>query len=91
MKDDKLNQFRKWKDMLLSSLYKWNSAVLKYRNFFNVARFFVHKVRRELEASDGNVESVVKRRKHKLRSDTVRTSQFVQQVQDIIDDDPQSP
>ena len=55
--------------------------------FLNVARSFVHKIHRELEASNGNVESVVKRRKHKPRSDTVRTPQFVQQVQDIIDED----
>ena len=39
--------------------------------FFNVTRSFVHKVRRELEAFDGNVESVAKPRKHKPRSDTV--------------------
>ena len=60
---------------------------LEISQFFNVTRSFVHKVRRELEASDGNVESVAKRRKHKPRSDTVRTPQFVQQVQDIIDED----
>ena len=52
----------------------------------NFARSFVHKVHRELEISDDNVESVVKRKKHKARSDTVRTSQFVQQVQDIDED-----
>ena len=43
---------------------------LEISQFFNVARSFVHKVRRELEASDGNVESVAKHRKHKPRSDT---------------------
>ena len=48
-------------------------------------------VRRELEASDGNVESVVKRRKHKPRSGTVRTPHFVQRVQDIIDEGPSKP
>ena len=60
----------------------WNIAAFECR------RSFVHKVRRDLEASDSNVESVAKRRKHKRRSDTVRTPQFVQQVQDIIDEDP---
>jgi len=54
--------------------------------FLNFARSFVHKVRRELEISDDNVESVAKRKKHKARSDTVRISQFVQQVQDIDED-----
>ena len=34
------------------------------------------------------MESVAERRKHKPRSDTVRTPQFVHQVQDIIDQDP---
>ena len=60
---------------------------LDISQFFNVAPSFFHKVRRELEASDGNVESVARRRKHKPRSDTVRTPQFVQQVQDIIGED----
>jgi len=54
----------------------------------NLAQSFVHKVRQELEVSDDNVESVAKRKKHKARSDIVRTSQFVQQVQGIIDEDP---
>ena len=36
---------------------------LEISQFMNVVRSFVHKVRRELEASDGNVESVAKRRK----------------------------
>ena len=40
---------------------------LEKSQFLNVARSFV---RRELEASDGNVESVAKRRKHKPRSDS---------------------
>ena len=33
------------------------------------------------------MESVAKRRKHTPNSDTVRTPQFVQQVQNIIDED----
>ena len=61
---------------------------LEISQYFNVARSFVHKVRRELEASDGNVESVAKRRKHEPRSDTVRTLQFVQKIREIIDEDP---
>ena len=54
--------------------------ILKYRNFLNVVR--------ELEAFDGNVESVAMRRKYKPRSVTVRELQFVQQVQDIIAEYP---
>ena len=61
---------------------------LKISQAFNVTRSFVHKVRRELKASDGNVESVAERRKRKSRSNTVRTLQFVQQVRNIIDEDP---
>ena len=60
---------------------------LDISQFLNVTRSFVHKVR-ELEAPDGNVESVTRRRKHKLRLDTVRTPQSVQQVEDIINEDP---
>ena len=53
---------------------------LEISQFFNVARSFVHRVRRELEASDSNVECIAKGGKHKLRSNTVRTPQFVEQV-----------
>ena len=35
-----------------------------------VARSFVHKVRRELKASDGNVENIDKRKKHEARFQT---------------------
>ena len=61
-----------------------NHSDLEISEFLNLARSFVHKVRRELEVSNGNVQSVAKRKTHKARSDTVRTSQFVQQVQGII-------
>ena len=60
---------------------------LEISQFFSVVQSFVDKVRRDLEASDGNVESVAKCRKHKPRSDTVRALQFVQKVQYIIDED----
>ncbi|KYN01851.1 hypothetical protein ALC62_07323 [Cyphomyrmex costatus] len=63
-----------------------NHSDLEIFQFLKIARSFVHKVCRELEASDDNVESVAK--KHEARSDRVRTSRFVQQVQGIIDDDP---
>ena len=46
---------------------------LEISKIFNVTRSFVYKVSRELEAFDGNAESVTKRRKHKPRSDTIRT------------------
>ena len=61
---------------------------LEISQIFNVARLFVQKVRRKLEASDGNVESVAKRDKNKPCSGIVRAPQFVQQVQGIIDEDP---
>ena len=60
---------------------------MKYRNFLMLPDRLFTKVHRELEASDGKAESVAKRRKHKPLSEIVRTSQFVQQVQDIIDED----
>ncbi|KYQ51498.1 hypothetical protein ALC60_09371 [Trachymyrmex zeteki] len=65
-----------------------NHSDLEISQFLKVARSFVHKVRRELEASDDNVKSIAKRKKYEARSDRVRTSQFVQQVQGIIDKDP---
>lgn len=57
--------------------------------FLKVARSFVNKVRKELEASGGDVLSVAKRKKHSQRSDIIRTQQFVQQVQEIIDTNPE--
>ena len=59
---------------------------LEISQFFNVTRSFVPKVLRELEASDGNVESIA--RKHKCLSHTARKLEFMRLVQDIIDEDP---
>ena len=61
---------------------------LEISQFLTVARSFFHKVRRDLESSDGIAGSFAKCRKHKLRSYTVRTLQFGQQVQDTNDRDP---
>ena len=56
--------------------------------FLNVARSFVHKVRKELEASNGDFSSVSERKKHSRRSDAVRSSDFVEEIQNVIDADP---
>ena len=56
--------------------------------FLNVARSFVHKVPRELETSDGDVERFAKRRTRKPRPDAVKAQTIMQQVQDIIDEEP---
>ena len=56
--------------------------------FLEVARSFVHKVRKELEASSGDMSPVAKRKKASQRSDSIRTPQFVQRVQNIIDANP---
>ena len=61
---------------------------LEISNFLNVARSFVYKVRMELEINDGNVSPVAKRKKHFQRSDAIRTPEFIQNVQKIIDEDP---
>ena len=61
---------------------------LKISNFLHVARSFVHKVRLELEGCDGNVSPVAKRKKHSQCSDTVRTPEFIRNVQNIIDENP---
>lgn len=65
-----------------------NHSDSEIANFFKVARSFVFKVRNELKASGGDVLSVAKRKKHSKRSDVVRTAEFIQQVQDIIINDP---
>jgi len=86
MEDNKLTQEMK-RHAVIVAIHA-NHSDLKISRFLKVARFFVNKVRRELEVSDGNVESVAKRKKHETRSDKIRTSQFVQKVQGIIDEDP---
>ena len=88
MEDNKL--IHEMKRYTVIAIYA-NHSALEISIFFNLARSFVHKVRQELEVSDDNVESVAKRKKHKARSDTVRISQFVQQVQGILMKTLQSP
>ena len=72
MEDNKLTQEMKRRAVIVAIDAKHSD--LEISQFFNVAQSFVHKVRRELEASDGNVESVAERRKHKHRSDTCTAS-----------------
>ena len=69
MDDNKLTQEMK-RHIVIVAMHAKHSH-LEISKFFNVARSFVHDVRRELEAFDGNVESVDKRRKHKPRLETV--------------------
>ena len=85
MVDNKLTQELKRHAVIVAIHAKHSD--LEILQFLNVARSFLHKVRRGLEESDGDVESVGKHRKHKPSADTARTLQFVQQVQDIIDED----
>ena len=61
---------------------------LEISNFLNCARSFVHKVRSELETSNGDIESAAKRKKHEERSDIIKTPEFVKQAQNIIEKDP---
>ncbi|XP_014484223.1 PREDICTED: uncharacterized protein LOC106749367 [Dinoponera quadriceps] len=86
MEDNKLTQEMKRHAVII--IIHANHSDLEISRFLKVARSFVNKVRRELEASDGNVASVAKCKKHEARSDKFRTSQFVQKVQGIIDEDP---
>ena len=85
MKDNKLTQEIKRHAVIVAITAKHSD--LEILQVLNVAWSLVFKDSPELGIC-GNMESVVKRRKHKPRSDTVRTPQFVQQVQDIIDEDP---
>lgn len=46
--------------------------------------FYCHKVQKELETSKWNVSPVAKCKVHSQHSDSIRTQQFIQQVQNII-------
>ena len=61
MEDNKLTQEMK-RHAVIVAIHAKNSN-FEISQFFNVARSFVHEVRRELEASDSNVGRVAKRRK----------------------------
>ena len=65
-----------------------NHSDSEIASFLKVARSFVFKVRNEVEASDGDLSLVAKRKKHSKRSDIKRTEEFVQNVMDIIKEDP---
>ena len=88
MEENKLTQEMKRQAVIVA--IHAETAILKHQ-FFNVACSFVHKVCWELEASDGNMESVAKRTKHKPHSDIVRALKFVQQVQNIMMKTLQTP
>jgi hypothetical protein len=64
---------------------------MEIARFLKVARSIVNKMRVELEASKWNVSPVAKRKKHAGRLDRKRTPQFIQQVQNMIDDSPERP
>ena len=61
--EDKLTQEMK-KHAVIVAIHAIHSDH-EISQFFNVVRSFIHKVRRELEAFDGNVEHFSKRRKRK--------------------------
>ena len=62
---------------------------LQIAQFLKVARSFVFKVLKELKDKNGQISPVAKRKKHQQRSDSIRTPEFVQRVQNIIDESPQ--
>jgi len=86
MEDYKVTQEMKRHAVIVAICAKHTD--LEISNFLNCARSFVHKVRRELGASAGDVETVAKRKRHEERSDTTRNTQFVQQVQEVVDESP---
>ena len=88
MEDNKLTQEMKRHAVIVAVHAKHSN--LEISQFFNVTRSFVHKVRRELEASDGNVGSVVKRRKHKPRSDSVRKNNLYSKSRTLLMESLQS-
>lgn len=65
-----------------------NRSDSEIASFLKVTRSFVLKVRNELEASGEDASPVPKQKKHSKQSDNIRTAELVQQVQDIINQDP---
>lgn len=61
---------------------------LEIANFLKVSRQFVYKVRNELVGASGDVNLVSTRKSHSPRSGAIRSPEFVEEVQKIIDDDP---
>ena len=86
MADTQLTQEMKRHAVIVA--LKAEHSDLEISRFLKVARSFVYKVRKELEAKNGNVSPVSKCKKHSKRSDITRTLEFIQQVQQTIDDNP---
>ena len=86
MEDYKVTQEMKRHVVIIAICAKHTD--LEISNFLNCARSFVHKVRRELEASASDVETIAKLKRHEECSDITRNTQFVQQVQKIVHESP---
>lgn len=56
--------------------------------FLKVDRSFVYKIKRSLDESGSDAQSVAKRKKHSRRSDSIRDHDFITKVEKIVDDDP---
>lgn len=56
--------------------------------FLNVARSFVFKVWKELDAARGDVATVSHRKRHCRRTDIIRTPEFINSVQAAINEEP---
>ena len=55
-------------------------------NFLNVSRQFVRKVRQELVQTNVDTSVVALRKSHERRSDSLRDDDFIENIQNIIDD-----
>lgn len=73
-------------DQLINEM-KWYAAIVVIHtkhsdveivSLLEVTRWFVHKVQKELEASNEDVSHVAKRKNHSRFSGSIRTPQFVQ-------------
>ena len=72
---------------VIVALHAGNEAP-EVATFLKVDRSFVYKVKRSLDESGGDVQSVAKRKKHSRRSDAIRDDDFIAKVQNIVGDDP---
>lgn len=77
-----------WKRHGILLAIRAGRASREISEFFNISIRMVQNVRRELEDSGFDYEATAKRKTHRRRSDAVRTPDFAEEIQKVIDEDP---
>ena len=86
IKDYKVTQERERYAIIITACAEHTD--LEISNFLNCTQSFIQKVCCKLRASDGEVGNIVKCKKNEEHLEIIRTPEFVQKVQKIIDEDP---